>query len=59
MHRKQRRIIGGILIVSDGQILWLAPVERINIGALIILLAVFIEATNTRDDNCHPGRLSC
>ena len=44
MHRKQRRIIGGILIVVGGLILWLAPVERINMGVLIILLAVFIEA---------------
>ena len=44
MHRKQRRIIGGILIVVGGLILWLAPVESINMGVLIILLAVFIEA---------------
>lgn len=44
MHRKQRRIIGGILIVVGGLILWLAPVESFNMGVLIILLAVFIEA---------------
>ena len=44
MHRKQRRIIGGILIVVGGLILWLAPVESFNMGVLIILLAVFVEA---------------
>lgn len=44
MHRKQRRIIGGILIVVGGLILWLAPVERTAVGYSIILLAVFVEA---------------